>query len=44
VAILGDVDAWQETYPDCAAENGDVNGDGALNFDDIDPFVAALSG
>ncbi len=27
---------------DCTA--GDVNGDGAIDFDDIDPFVAALGG
>jgi hypothetical protein len=26
---------------DC--DSGDVNGDGAVDFDDIDPFVAALS-
>ena len=26
---------------DC--DSGDVNGDGSLDFDDIDPFVAALS-
>jgi hypothetical protein len=30
-------------YPNCNALNGDCN-DGVVNFDDINPFVAILSG
>jgi hypothetical protein len=31
-------------YPDCEIMNADVNGDGYINFGDIDPFVALLEG
>ncbi len=31
-------------YPDCNWLNGDIDGDGAVNFGDINPFVALLSG
>jgi len=30
-------------YPDCRLEQGDINGDGALNFGDINAFVRLLS-
>lgn len=34
---------WYETLGPCSPlENSDVNGDGVVNFDDIDPFVARI--
>jgi len=39
---LTDPAAWQQTYPGCPLSNGDINGDGALDFGDINPFVALL--
>jgi hypothetical protein len=48
VAYISNCANWQQAYPNCPAENGDVDGDGlnACNgypFDDINPFVALLS-
>jgi len=31
-------------YPNCNIRTADCNGDGRVNFDDINPFVALLSG
>lgn len=31
-------------YPGCNIHNGDINGDGAVNAFDIDPFVELLTG
>jgi YVTN family beta-propeller protein len=45
VLYLSNFAAWQATYPDCPATNGDINGDGLYpSFGDINPFVALLSG
>jgi sugar lactone lactonase YvrE len=45
VLYLSDFAIWQSTYPQCPAENGDVNGDGSYpSFGDINPFVALLTG
>ena len=32
-----------DRQPDCDRQHADLNGDGAVNFADIDPFVALLS-
>jgi hypothetical protein len=45
VLYLSNLSAWQAAYADCPAEIGDINGDGSYpSFDDINPFVALLSG
>jgi hypothetical protein len=47
VLYLSDSAAWQSAYPDCPLTNGDINCDGTYgqwSFDDINPFVALLSG
>jgi len=36
--------AYYETFPNCNWLNADANGDGTVNFDDINAFVALLSG
>ncbi len=41
VLALSDPVAYQAAYPDCSILNGD--GDGDVDFDDINPFVALLS-
>jgi len=33
---------YEQAYPDCRWLNGDIDGDGAVHFDDIDPFVTCL--
>ena len=33
----------EQNHPDCPFLNADINGDGVVNFGDIDPFVALLS-
>jgi hypothetical protein len=38
------IDRARAQYPACPLLNGDCNGDGVVNFDDIDTFVALLSG
>jgi len=44
VLYLSNNTAWQAAYPDCPAENGDINGDGVYpSFLDINPFVQLLS-
>ncbi len=35
---LNDAETWTTTYPDCAILNGDHNGDGLVNDDDIVPI------
>jgi len=45
VLYLSNFPAWQAAYPECPAENGDINGDGDYpSFGDINPFVALLAG
>jgi hypothetical protein len=47
VLLLSNEAAWRTTYPGCPLLNGDINGDdtaGQGSFDDINPFVALLSG
>jgi hypothetical protein len=45
VLYLSDFAAWQAAYAGCPATNGDINGDGLYpSFDDINPFVALLTG
>jgi C1A family cysteine protease len=45
VLYLSNFAAWQITYADCPATNGDINSDGLYpDFGDINPFVALLSG
>ena len=45
VQYLSNFSSWQATYPGCAPQNGDVNGDGSYpSFRDINPFVSLLSG
>ncbi len=44
VLYLSNYAAWQDAYPDCSSQNGDINGDGLYpSFGDINPFVALLS-
>jgi hypothetical protein len=43
VLALSDPAGYQVEYPGCIS-NGDVNADGQVNFRDINPFVALLSG
>ena len=44
VLYLSDFATWQDTYPNCSPENGDINGDGTYpSFEDINPFVVLLS-
>ena len=40
VLALTDPDAYEAQYPDCHLMNADVNGDGYVNFGDINPFSA----
>jgi hypothetical protein len=35
---------WNPNRPDCPYLNGDINGNGLVNFDDADPFVALITG
>ncbi len=45
VLYLSNFAAWQTTYSGCPPQNGDINADGSYpSFDDINPFVALLSG
>jgi hypothetical protein len=44
VLRLSNPAAYEAQYPDCPAENADINGSGSVGFDDINPFVALLSG
>ncbi|MBP7748060.1 MAG: S8 family serine peptidase [Phycisphaerae bacterium] len=45
VLYLSNYSTWRATYPECNAQNGDINGDGVYpSFQDINPFVALLSG
>ncbi len=41
---IDDVEVWAADPNGCPPTPGDLNCDGAVNFDDIDPFVLALSG
>ena len=41
---LSDREAYEIAFPACNWLNADANGDGAVNFADIDPFVALLGG
>ncbi len=44
VQCLSDFGAWQDAYPGCPPENGDIDGDGDYpSFGDINPFVALLT-
>jgi hypothetical protein len=46
VLYLSNFTGWQNQYPGCNPENGDMNGDGVYgqgSFGDINPFVALLS-
>jgi hypothetical protein len=44
VLYLSSYSTWQQTYPTCPPQNGDINGDGLYpSFSDINPFVALLS-
>jgi hypothetical protein len=44
VLYLSSVPGWQAAYPDCPAENGDINQDGSYpSLGDINPFVALLA-
>jgi len=42
VLALTDPDGWQEQYPGCPILNGDCNGDGQVNFGDINCFNALV--
>jgi hypothetical protein len=44
VLALSDPAGYARQFPDCDIRNGDINGDGAVNFADTDAFVALLSG
>jgi hypothetical protein len=44
VLALSNSAAWQATYPGCDFMNCDINGDGSVNFGDINAFIALLSG
>ncbi len=45
VLYLSNFANWQAAFPGCPATNGDINGDGLYpSFDDINPFVALLTG
>jgi hypothetical protein len=45
VLYLSNYSTWRATYPECNAQNGDINGDGVYpSFQDTNPFVALLSG
>jgi hypothetical protein len=35
---------YLDSFPGCLWTNADCNRDGTVDFDDIDPFVACLSG
>jgi len=41
---IDDVEVWAADPNGCPPAPGDLNCDGAVNFDDIEPFVLALSG
>ena len=36
--------AYEAAYPNCDCRNADINGDGVIDADDIDPFSALLTG
>ena len=42
VLILSNFALWQQTYPGCPWQNGDINLDGLIDFGDINPFVAVM--
>jgi hypothetical protein len=44
VLALSDPTTYAAAFPRCHLLNADCNADGAVNFDDIDPFVGLLSG
>ncbi len=44
VAALSDPLGYAQQYPDCNVFNADCNGDAAVNFEDINAFIALLSG
>jgi hypothetical protein len=41
---LTDPPGWQVAYPGCPPANGDANGDGSVDFRDINPFILLLAG
>lgn len=42
VLALGDPSAYAAAYPNCDIETADVNGDGKIDFNDIDTFVSCV--
>jgi hypothetical protein len=44
VLALADPSAYANAFPGCNVLNADINADGTVNFGDINPFVALLSG
>ena len=40
---LGSQSSYQAQYPNCSFTSADINGDGAVNYADINPFVVLLS-
>lgn len=44
VMALVDPATWAAAYPNCNISNGDANGNGVLGLDDVNSFVAILSG
>lgn len=42
VLALTDPEEYSVQYPDCPIENADVNGDGSIDFGDINPFEELL--
>jgi len=41
---VSDPEDYESTYPDCDILNGDIDGDGDVDNDDNDDFVALLTG
>jgi hypothetical protein len=41
---LASQEAYAQHCQDCSYLNGDADGNGTVDFDDIDPFVTLLSG
>lgn len=44
VLALSGPEAYAQSYPNCQFLRADCNQDSVVNFDDIDPFVACLTG
>jgi hypothetical protein len=44
LAISGGPEGYFAAFPRCRYLNADADGNGTVDFDDINPFVALLSG